>query len=265
LLRDAQGRRFVDEMQPRDVVAAAVAGVMEASGVDHVWLDVGPVEDFPRRFPTLATSVRELGLDPAGDWLPVAPAAHYLCGGVLTDLDGATALPGLWAAGEVACTGVHGANRLASNSLLEGMVFGARVVEAMLRGKNGPDATGVLLPVLDPAAWKPGGIGAVRLLCTPSPVRPATGDGDPVKGRERLQGIMTRGAGVVRSASSLAAAGEGVAQLASDAASPGELANLIAVARAVVAAALAREESRGGHRRSDFPETSPSFSRRFVQ
>jgi L-aspartate oxidase len=265
LLRDAHGRRFVDEMQPRDVVAAAVAGVMEASGVDHVWLDVGPVEDFPERFPTLAASVRKLGLDPGRDWLPVAPAAHYLCGGVLTDLDGASALPGLWAAGEVACTGVHGANRLASNSLLEGMVFGARVVEALLRGKSGPDATGVLLPVLDPDAVEPGGIGAVGLLNTSSALPPASGDGDPVKGKERLEAIMTRGAGVVRSASSLAAAGEGIAQLAAEGVTPGELTNLIVVARSVVAAALAREESRGGHRRSDFPATSSFFSHRFVQ
>ena len=94
--------------------------------------------DFTARFPTLATVVQDLGLDPLRDWLPVAPAAHYLCGGVLTDLDGATVLPGLWAAGETACTGVHGANRLASNSLLEGMVFGARAVEAVLLGKRAP-------------------------------------------------------------------------------------------------------------------------------
>ena len=141
LLRDHRGRRFVDELQPRDVVAAAVAARMREDGVDHVWLDVSGVPDFTARFPTLATVVHDLGLDPLRDWLPVAPAAHYLCGGVLTDLDGATVLPGLWAAGETACTGVHGANRLASNSLLEGMVFGARAVEAVLSGKDGPGAT----------------------------------------------------------------------------------------------------------------------------
>jgi L-aspartate oxidase len=265
LLRDPQGRRFVDEMQPRDVVAAAVAGVIEESGVDHVWLDIGPLEDFAGRFPTLAASVRALGLDPGRDWLPVAPAAHYFCGGVLTDLEGATALPGLWAAGEAACTGVHGANRLASNSLLEGMVFGARVVEAMLRGKRSPDATGALLPVLDPGAVRPGGIGAVRLFNTSAPPLAANADGDPVKGQERLQAIMTRGAGVVRSALSLITAGESIAQLAAEGVPAGELANLIFVSRAVVGAALAREESRGGHRRSDFPEMSRAFSHRFVQ
>ena len=96
------------------------------------------------RFPTIWRACQTVGLDPTRDWLPVAPAAHYLCGGVCTDLDGATTLPGLWACGEVACTGVHGANRLASNSLLENLVFAARVVEAIIRGKDSPDATGVL-------------------------------------------------------------------------------------------------------------------------
>ena len=88
----------------------------------------------------MAASLAAVGLDPAVDWLPIAPAAHYLSGGVVTDLEGATALPGLWAAGEAACTGVHGANRLASNSLLEGMVFGARLAEAIDGGRDGPDA-----------------------------------------------------------------------------------------------------------------------------
>jgi L-aspartate oxidase len=260
LLRDHGGRRFVDELQPRDVVAAAVAARMREDGVDHVWLDVGGVPDFAARFPTLATVVRDLGLDPLRDWLPVAPAAHYLCGGVLTDLDGATVLPGLWAAGEVACTGVHGANRLASNSLLEGMVFGARAIEAVLLGKDGPSATGALRPLLRPDGPDSGAIG-VRWL----PSRTARGGeepADPVKGRELLQRTMTRNAGVVRSAASLeAAAGE----IASMGPGPGELANLVEVGRALVAAAFAREESRGGHRREDFPATSPVFSHRFVQ
>src|SRR5207237_8133724 len=100
------------------------------------------------RFPTIAAAMREIGLDPTRDWLPIAPAAHYLSGGVVTDLDGASALPGLWAAGEVACTGVHGANRLASNSLLEGMVFAARVIEAIARGKEGADPTGAMRAVV---------------------------------------------------------------------------------------------------------------------
>ena len=100
--------------------------------------------DFDQRFPTIAASLPAIGLDPAVDWLPIAPAAHHLSGGVVTDLCGATALPGLWAAGEAACTGVHGANRLASNSLLEGMVFGARLAEAIADGGDGPAPTGVM-------------------------------------------------------------------------------------------------------------------------
>jgi L-aspartate oxidase len=260
LLRDRRGRRFVDELQPRDVVAAAVAARIREDGVEHVWLDVCGVEGFQSRFPTLAQVVRGLGLDPRRDWLPVAPAAHYLCGGVLTDLDGATALPGLWAAGEVACTGVHGANRLASNSLLEGMVFGARAVEAVLAGKEAPAATGALRPVLHPDVLEPGEIGAVWLP-RPGPA-PGGVPVDDAKGREVLQRAMTRGAGVVRTAGSLAAAASEVDQLAPG---PGELANLVVVARALITAARAREESRGGHRRGDFPARSEAFSHRFVQ
>ncbi len=242
------------------MVAAAVAARIREDGVDHVWLDVAAVPDFAARFPTLATVVQDQGLDPARDWLPVAPAAHYLCGGVLTDLDAATVLPGLWAAGETACTGVHGANRLASNSLLEGMVFGARALEAVLSGKDGPSATGALRPLLQPGASDPGAIG-VRWLPTGIP-RGGEEPADPVKGRELLQRTMTRSAGVVRSAASLAAA---AAEIESMAPGPGELANLVEVGRALVAAATAREESRGGHRRADFPATSEVFSHRFVQ
>jgi L-aspartate oxidase len=261
LLRDHQGRRFVDELQPRDVVAAAVAARIREDSVEHVWLDVSGVDAFATRFPTLAAVVRSIGLDPGHDWLPVAPAAHYLCGGVLTNLDGATALPGLWAAGEVACTGVHGANRLASNSLLEGMVFGARAVEAVLAGKKEPAATGALRPVLNPGRLEPGEIGAVWLARPELP----RGGGEPeddVKGLERLQQAMTRGAGVVRTAASLAAAASEISQLSPG---PGEIANLVVVAEALIAAATAREESRGGHRRQDYPATSEVFSHRFVQ
>ena len=118
---------------------------MLEDGVDHLWLDATGRRRLRQPFPDPGRRRAGRGLDPARDWLPVAPAAHYLCGGILTDLDGATALPGLWAAGEVACTGVHGANRLASNSLLEGMVFGARMVEA-IEGERGPDATGASVP-----------------------------------------------------------------------------------------------------------------------
>src|SRR5207248_1784341 len=155
LLRDARGERFVDELQPRDVVSRAMTGRMLEQGVDHCWLDATGLENFDQRFPTIAASVRAIGLDPSRDWLPIAPAAHYLSGGVVTDLDGASALPGLWAAGEVACTGVHGANRLASNSLLEGMVFAPRAVDAILGGKDAADATGAMRAVTDGGASVP--------------------------------------------------------------------------------------------------------------
>jgi L-aspartate oxidase len=266
VLRDSSGKRFVDEMQPRDVVAAAVAGRIRESGGEHVWLDVSPVEGFERRFPTLAASAREMGLDPPRDWLPVAPAAHYMCGGILTDLDGATTIPGLWAAGEAACTGVQGANRLASNSLLEGMVFGARVVEAILREKDGAEATGALRPLLDPGAGEPGTIPLRPLVSDLAAVRvDPDATLDVTKSRERLQRAMSAGAGVVRDAASLAGAGAVISDIGSEGVPPGELANLLVVARALVAAALAREESRGGHRRSDFPATSEAFSHRFLQ
>jgi L-aspartate oxidase len=267
LLRDRHGQRFVDEMQPRDVVAAAVAAQIRESGVDHVWLDINAVENFEGRFPTLAASVRACGIDPAHDWLPVAPAAHYMCGGVLTDLDGATALRGLWAAGEVACTGVHGANRLASNSLLEGMVFGARVVEAVLKEKDGPDATGALRPVLNPGGSESGEIAASPFRSIPLSWNPSPPDRkvDTGEGLSALQRVMTRGAGVVRSADSLALARSELEQMAAGGVPPGELATPRAVAAALVAAATAREESRGGHRRSDFPVTREAFSYRFVQ
>ena len=255
VLRDAAGERFVDEMQPRDIVAAAIAERGQA------WLDVSPVTDFAGRFPTLDRAARAAGLDPPRDWLPVSPAAHYICGGVLTDLDGATELPGLWAAGEVACTGVHGANRLASNSLVEGMVFSARAVEAMLSDKEGPHATGALQPLLEPAA-APGTRRLQRLGNDRRAI--ALNDHDPTKAKDAIQRAMMDGAGVSRSATSLAAAAAELDALASAGVPAGEVANLLLIARAIVTAALARTESRGGHRRTDFPTTDPALSLRFV-
>ena len=148
LLRDADGERFVDELLPRDEVSRADDPARCSTWASTTAGSTPPASSSStsasRRSPPRCASV---GLDPATDWLPIAPAAHYLCGGVVTDLDGATSLPGLWAAGEVACSGVHGANRLASNSLLEGMVFGFRVVEAIDRGVDGPVATGAMRAV----------------------------------------------------------------------------------------------------------------------
>ncbi|HUP86336.1 MAG TPA: L-aspartate oxidase [Acidimicrobiales bacterium] len=253
LVRDIKGDRFVDELLPRDQVARAMTARMLDQDVDHCWLDATHLERFDERFPTIAASVRAIGLDPTKDWLPIAPAAHYLSGGIVTDLDGATALPGLWACGEVACTGVHGANRLASNSLLEGMVFAPRVIEAISRGKDAPEATGAMRGVLEPkrSSW---------MHLPYRYAEPATTA--EAGGRESLQRSMTEGAGVLRSAESLARTAEIVSALAT--ASDPELANLATVALGLLGAATAREESRGAHSRTDFPQTSTDFERRLV-
>ena len=150
ILRDDAGYAFMaDEhpladLAPRDVVARAISRRLNERGLDHLWLDATPIHGFAERFPTIFRACRAVGLDPTREWLPVAPAAHYLSGGIVTDLDGATALPRLWACGEAACSGVHGANRLASNSLLEALVFAARAVDAIVAGKDAPEQTGVL-------------------------------------------------------------------------------------------------------------------------
>jgi len=277
LLRDRDGERFVDELAPRDVVSRAMAARMADQGVDHLWLDATGLERFSPRFPTIAASLAQIGLDPQRDWLPIAPAAHHLAGGVLTDLWGATALPGLWAVGEVACTGVHGANRLASNSLLEGMVFGARLAERIPAGAGGPEASGPLRAVLGEAI---DGIGVRRIEGRPGPVWAmgttpcgAEGDRDAVdvpKLRDTLQRSMTRGAGVVRSADSLGAARAVVDELAATLGDParsvgaGELANLLQLADMLLLAALARTESRGAHARSEYPDTDPAWRVRLV-
>lgn len=287
LLRDADGKRFVDELLPRDEVSRAMTRRMIESGVDHLWLDTTGLDGFAERFPTTWHELASLGLDPTRDLLPVAPAAHYLCGGAVTDLDGATSLPGLWAAGEVACSGVHGANRLASNSLLEGMVFGFRVVEALERGKAVPEPTGAMRAVLGaPAGTSVAGISVIggrRLTVdislpqdTPVADRDRDADADidgaEVKSSlERLQQAMTTDAGVLRSAGSLeraktvaTAIRASVEGVAADT-SVHELSNLALIAAVMVDAAIAREESRGAHTRSDFPGTDDDGYRiRFV-
>jgi L-aspartate oxidase len=272
LLRDADGARFVDELAPRDVVSRAMAARMTEQGVDHLWLDATGLERFGARFPTIAASLASIGLDSESDWLPIAPAAHHLSGGVVTDLWGATALPGLSAVGEVACTGVHGANRLASNSLLEGMVFGARLAEQIEAGAAGPEPSGALRVVLGQSPAD--GIG-----CTPLPARPPVVPGygdrlgapDVTKLRDAFQRAMTRGAGVVRTGSSLAAAravvddvGAALAGHARSSAAGGELANLLQVADALLISADLRAESRGAHSRREFPDTEQSWRRRLV-
>jgi L-aspartate oxidase len=253
VLRDDTGRAYMTDehplgdLAPRDVVARATAWRINEHDVDHMWLDATSIDGFERRFPTVWRACRAVGLDPQHDWLPVAPAAHYLSGGVCTDLDGASTLPGLWACGETACSGVHGANRLASNSLLDGLVFARRAIDAIERGKDGPDETGVLRGVLEVAPR----------AATPTP--PAA---DTPVAREELQRVMTRDAGILRDAASLERAADALGGMA-DATDP-EVRNLVAVGTALVRAATARTESRGTHTRLDYPEPASAFLGRFV-
>ncbi len=266
LIRDTTGERFVDELLPRDEVSRAETRRMLELGADHVWLDATMLEGFDVRFPTIARALRTVGLDPAKDWLPIAPAAHHLSGGVVTDLDGCSTLPGLWAAGEVACSGVHGANRLASNSLLEGMVFGFRVVEAIECDQTTAQATGAMRAVLDTDSDAAGVIGGIE-IAVEDPVRefsePAlTADigHDLDASLTSLQRAMTTEAGVLRSADSLDRvqapidAALGVSLSIGLSPQSTELYNLATVGAAMVESALVREESRGAHTRTDFPE-----------
>jgi L-aspartate oxidase len=260
ILRDDAGRAFMTDehpmadLAPRDVAARAIARRLRDRDLEHLWLDATPIADIEHRFPTIWSASRSVGLDPRRDWLPVAPAAHYSCGGVATDLDGATTLPGLWAIGETACVGVHGANRLASNSLLDGLVFAARTVESVQRGKDGPDDSGVLRGA-PPAVTSPAahfdGAGSVAAL------------------RDDLQRALTLDAGVLRDAASLERAAKELNRIRSstpneDSEAAGELRNLVTVAERLVAAATRREESRGTHTRLDFPDRNPRFVGRFL-
>jgi L-aspartate oxidase len=240
LLLDGRGRRFMPqvhelaELAPRDVVAKAITRVMHEQGMRHVWLDArglgGP--ELLQRFPSIVARCRELGVDPVTDPIPVAPAAHYASGGVRTSPDGRTSIPGLYACGEVACTGVHGANRLASNSLLEGLVYAGRIGADLARG---------LPPQADPVED-----GAPGALLDPGI-------------RLRLQDAMSRGAGVVRSAPSLAATaaaldGLGAHSHGKPEPDAWEATDLHTVASALVHAAARRQETRGCHWREDFPD-----------
>lgn len=246
LLVDGKGRRFMPdvdpraELAPRDIVARAIW--TRAREGETVYLDARHVlpGTLAVRYPSVTRICAESGLDPAKDLLPVLPAAHYHMGGVAVDLSGRSSVPGLWACGEAARTGVHGANRLASNSLLEALVFGARVARDVATSLD----TAPAAPAL---AWASPSAGSIH----GGDIRPAAGT-SPV--RERVRRLMSERVGLVRDALGLRAALAELAALEGDGAA-GEARNLLLVARLVAASALLREESRGAHFRSDFPET----------
>ncbi|HTV82432.1 MAG TPA: L-aspartate oxidase [Acidobacteriaceae bacterium] len=246
-LRNAAGERFMErshrlqELAPRDVVARAITreGIGPSGETLPVYLDMRHVTniDLAWRFPGISKFLAQHDLDLSRDLIPVRPAAHYLMGGIRTDVNGHTSLPRLFAAGEAACTGVHGANRLASNSLLEGLVFGARAAEAM-EGEE-PGAQSKQLPLLR-IRGRAGALG-----------------GTGAKMREDLQRTMWQKAGLLRDAAGLRAAQQDLeAKEIPDVTGRQalELRSLYTIGALIVASALAREESRGAHYRNDFPK-----------
>ncbi len=252
VLYDGAGERVMagvhpqGDLAPRDVVAAAISQRMAQApgGIDdHVYLDATHLgERFYSRFPSITAACREAGIDPARERIPVAPAAHYVCGGVPAGLDGRTELGSLYAVGEVACTGVHGANRLASNSLTESVVAGTRL------GRD--------------LAWE------LPERVEPDPDdRPGPGAVVPTARRPDVRTAMARHGGGLRAAAALVAAAATLADVAASATddpaaadrSSWETTNLATVAAAVVAAAATRTESRGCHRRTDHPEPQPEW------
>jgi L-aspartate oxidase len=260
VLLDDAGERFMldvhphGELAPRDVVARGISAAMSRQGGRPVRLDATALgrDYLAARFPGITQSCLQRGLDWAVEPVPVTPAAHYWMGGIRTDAWGRTSVPGLFAVGEVACTGVHGANRLASNSLLESLVFAWRAADALA----------------EPDPFEPPFI-AQATDATQSPERTQSGDAAEATAaftRGELQELMWTHAGLERSAAGLqhaegilagwSAAGDTVARL--------EDRNLLDLARLVVRAALRREESRGAHYRVDFPESRPEYAHSFL-
>ncbi len=244
-LVDDTGHRFMldehpdAELAPRDVVARANWRLLDA-GRD-VYLDATHLgEDFPYRFPTVFASALDAGIDPRSEWLPVSPAEHYHMGGIDVDRVGRSSMSGLYACGEAAATGLHGANRLASNSLLEGLVFGAEVASAIAADHGSVDPA---LPLEVPLSAL-----RVGLESDESAVR-------------RLRATMSDNVGLVRSAAGLQRALLDIAEVAPRLATSAAGRNLVAIAELVTSAALAREESRGGHYRSDFPKPAAGPAR----
>jgi len=249
-LLNTRGERFMhryhrmEELAARDVVSRAIVAEMRATGASHVLLDLTHrgVHFIRARFPRIYETCLHYGVDLAKEAAPVHPAAHYAMGGVRTNLDGRASIPGLYAAGEAACTGVHGANRLASNSLLEAVVFGARAGRAMR------ECTGV------PAA--------AQKEPLPEPLFPSTTE-------EQVRRLAWRKCGIIRGGDQLE---EAVKSLQTDRLAPNPnahlaefcLRNIHTVALLIARCALAREESRGGHFRTDYPEKHTAFERHSV-
>jgi L-aspartate oxidase len=260
-LVDRHGRRFMTdydprgELAPRDVVSLAIVCQMEKTRHPHVYLDLTHLDpDWVRgRFPSIAAVCAEFDLDITRDRIPVRPGAHYMMGGISVDLEGRTTLPGLWAAGEVTSTGLHGANRLASNSLVEAMVYGASA---------GVGASKAAAAMHD----------TFRALVVENPrVEPATEPLNLADIRNSLKSLMWRDVGVRRDAEGLTDATESINHwcryvLSRQFSDPGgwELQNMLCLARLMIEAALKRQESRGAHVRTDFPNTDDEQWNRHV-
>jgi L-aspartate oxidase len=242
------------ELAPRDDVSRAITAQMAKTQHPNVYLDLSHLDpDYIRgRFPGIDTLCRGFDLDMTRDPIPVRPGAHYMIGGVTVDRDGRTTLPGLWAAGEVSSSGLHGANRLASNSLVEGLVFGARAAEDINRilTERSPDDLHLEVPPI-----------------TATAVRSAHEPLDVADIRASLRALMWRSVGISRTASKLDEAAEQVdfwcryvlAQVFPDPAG-WTMQNMLTVARLMISAAKTRQESRGVHSRRDFPETDPAWA-----
>lgn len=256
ILRNLAGERFMGrydtrlELASRDIVSRAILSEMAREGASHVWLDVRHFDstDFAHRFPTIDAFCRAQGIELPHSLIPVAPAAHYMMGGIKTDSWGRTGVPGLYACGETACTGVHGANRLASNSLLEGVVFARRVVEASVRGEAAAVQENDELHV------------EVDLENAAGHTQPRVAE---------LQSLMWENVGIRRSGPGLSEALEKFLSWSgwtpsSTSQAEHELANRVLVGRLMAQAALAREESRGSHYRTDFPIQDAAWRRRIV-
>ncbi|HEX6031045.1 MAG TPA: FAD-binding protein, partial [Tepidiformaceae bacterium] len=251
VLRNAAGDGFMaryhalGDLAPRDIVARAIVSEMRSSGLDHVFLDCTGLKsiDLSARFPGIFAFCMSVGIDMREKPIPVAPAAHYLMGGVRTDINGRTTVPGLYACGETACTGVHGANRLASNSLMETVVFGKRVVEDLQRNE-----TAAAVPCETPADPD-----------LPAGIAPDT---------HALQRLMWDCAGIERDNDGLARALATLSTWAPEAPQPTrawhERRQMSILARMVLHSASLRAESRGAHYRSDFPERDDAHWRRHL-